>query len=206
MTPTPLEDLISSGLAELSLEPEAAGPLASLATLVDDWGKRINLTGHRDASAVARRLVLDAAALHTVLPAVGSLVDLGSGAGFPGLPLAILRPQASFVLVEARERRHHFQRHAVRSLGLENVRVVRGRFEELDPDPADCVVAQAVASPDVLVGWMLRWARPGALLVVPGGTFPRTVADAGALLDPRNDTYRVPLGGPERTVWVSRAA
>lgn len=203
-----LEDVIAGGLTELGLQssPEQHGRLAELARLVEAWGARINLTGHRDAEAVARRLVLDAAALLTALPAFDSLADLGSGAGFPGLPMAVLRPRMRVVLVEARERRHHFQRHAIRVLGLANVRAVRGRIEEVAAERCQAVIAQAVAAPEHLVDWMLRWAQPGALLIVPGGTSPRTAGSRRQqILEERSASYRAPLGGPERTVWLARA-
>lgn len=199
-----LHEVLSAGLAELGAEV-SAGQLATLGVLsglVAAWGARINLTGHRDTETVARRLVLDAASLLAVLPPLESLADLGSGAGFPGLPMAILRPQLSVALVEARERRHHFQRHAIRTLGLRNARAVRGRFEEIEPGRCEAVIAQAVAPPERLVEWMLRWARPGAVLIVPGGTSPRSAGARVELSSSRSTTYRVPLGGPERTVWI----
>ncbi len=200
-----LQALVETGLAELGIEPTSGTVerLAELARCVEDWGRSLNLTGHRDAEAVTRRLVLDAAALVQALPRVPSYADLGSGAGFPGLPIAILDPDATVVLVEARERRHHFQRHVVRSLGLENVRPIRGRIEEAEPVPSDLVLAQAVAPPGSLVEWMRRWAVPGGLLAVPGGTSPRKV-DVPDLADARNASYQVPLGGPTRTVWIAR--
>jgi 16S rRNA (guanine527-N7)-methyltransferase len=201
--------LISSGLSELSgapAPPGALAQLAELAVLVADWGERINLTGHRDAETVARRLVLDAAALQAALPRVYTVADLGSGAGFPGLPIAILEPDARVVLVEARERRHHFQRHAIRSLGLSNVSAIRGRLEEVEPSPSALVIAQAVAPPERLVPWMLRWASPGGLLAVPGGTSPREARAAVGLERQESQSYQVPLEGPSRTVWTAKVA
>jgi 16S rRNA (guanine527-N7)-methyltransferase len=202
-----LPKLLADGLQELgiSVSETTRESLVGLAQLVDDWGRRINLTGHRGPEAILRRLVLDAAALQAALPdSIETLVDLGSGAGFPGLPIAILRPATRVLLVEARERRHHFQRHAIRELGVPNARALRGRLEVVDPEPADVVIAQAVAGPEELAGWMLRWAKPGGLLVVPGGTSERaSLPEAAALRGVRNARYRVPLGGPERTLWLA---
>ncbi len=204
--PEPAESILREGLAELSLSPpdEAIPQLLELAVQVSRWGERINLTGDPTPESVVGRLVLDAAALDAALPAAGSLADLGSGAGFPGLPMAILHPDRSVVLVEARERRHHFQRHAIRALGLRNVRALRGRFEELEPVPSELVVAQAVAAPDRLVAWMLRWSLPGATLAVPGGTVPRTVEHPG-VSSSEISSYQVPAGGPTRSLWIARA-
>ena len=198
---------IETGLEELGLDlaPEALDRLAELSELVADWGQRLNLTGHRGSGQIAHRLVLDALALLQPLPPFDSLVDLGSGAGFPGLPIAIARPQARVTLVEARERRHHFQRHAIRSLGLANVVALRGRMEDLEPRGADLVVAQAVASPEDLSASLVRWSSPGGHVAVPGGTLERSAAaEELGLLEPRTLEYRVPLDGPRRTVWIAR--
>ena len=206
MPATP-ESILRDGLTELALTPpeEAIRQLVQLTELVTSWGARINLTGDPSPETVMRRLVLDAAALDGVLPRTASLADLGSGAGFPGLPLAILRPERVVVLVEARERRYHFQRHAIRSLGVSNARALHGRMEELEPVPCEAVLAQAVASPQRLVAWMLRWSLPGAILVVPGGTIGRHADHPAGLAGSEIRPYQVPAGGPARTAWVARA-
>lgn len=205
--PEQLHEILKIGLAELPLgaSKEGVQQLAALAELVANWGSRINLTGHRTPEAVARRLILDAAALWAALHAKSdSLADLGSGAGFPGLPIAILEPAVQVVLVEARERRHHFQRHVIRELGLSNVKATRGRHEEVDPTLSGAVVAQALGPPQELLPFMLRWAAPGAVLAVPGGTIPRSTASNDALQSVEMLRYQVPLKGPVRTLWVGR--
>jgi 16S rRNA (guanine527-N7)-methyltransferase len=168
------------------------------------WNRRINLTAHRSPEAVIERLVLDSLALARILPPFRSLVDIGSGAGFPGLPAAILLPDRRVTLVEARERRHHFQRAAVRELGLENVRVVRGRAEDLHPVPHDVVVAQAVARPDKVLGWMLPWARRGGHLVIPGGPTAPAPSASPEVSDARAIFYAVPVSGARRSAWIGR--
>jgi 16S rRNA (guanine527-N7)-methyltransferase len=199
--------LLEDGLAEIGHPAAESAPeqLGRLAELVESWGARINLSGHRDAEAVARRLILDAAALASLLPVSASLADLGSGAGFPGLPLAILDPGLRVFLVESRERRHHFQRHAIRELGLENAEAIRGRFDELEPTPCELVVAQAVAAPSELVAGMRRWARPGSTLVVPTGEAALDELAHPAIERARALEYQVPLGGPRRRVWLADA-
>lgn len=205
MSKPQLISIVTQGLDELGMSrtSEADASLAAFADLVATWGTRVNLTGHRDPEAVVRRLVLDAAALLAVLPECDSLADLGSGAGFPGIPMAILAPSRQHVLVEARERRHHFQRHALRELGLENVQLLRGRLEQVEPVECGGVVAQAVAPPSRLVAWMRRWCRPGGFLSVPGGTLPRQADDVG-LAASESVPYQVPLSGAARTVWIGR--
>jgi 16S rRNA (guanine527-N7)-methyltransferase len=177
--------------------------LLRLAEMVESWGRRINLSGHRTVEGVIRRLVLEAAALMLEAPEFDSLADLGSGAGFPGLPIAILRPPVRVTLVEARLRRHHFQRAATRELGLGNVRLVRGRAEKLAPQAHAAVVAQAMVHPTQAVAWMLPWAEPGGLLLLPGPESPPEVG-CGRFSVEAIRRYRVPCGGPARTLWIGR--
>jgi 16S rRNA (guanine527-N7)-methyltransferase len=199
-----LRELIRGGLAELgSPGPtrELVERLASLAELVARWTRRVDLTGHRTAEEVARRLVLDALALAAAAPAFRALADLGSGAGFPGLPIAIRYPERTVTLVESRERRHHFQLAAIRELEIRNARPVHGRAEELPSEPHDLVVAQAVGDPGTALPWMLRWSRPGGALLVPGAA----AAPASAEIESWTPLeYSVPQGGGRRSWWLGR--
>lgn len=206
-----LTGVLAAGLAELELAADLAAPLAALATLLAQWAARMNLTGHRTPEAIARRLILDALALGSVLPGAGpgepgpaSLADLGSGAGFPGLPLAIRWPRCRVTLVDARERRHHFQRAAVRTLGLVNVGPRRGRIEALEPEPHALVVAQALAQPEQAIAWMLPWVAPGGWLVLPRTADAPELPPAPGLVDAQLRSYRVPLEGPARALWMAR--
>ena len=149
------------------------------------------------------RLVLEAAALMVEAPEFGSLVDLGSGAGFPGLPIAILRAPMRVTLVEARLRRHHFQRAAARKLGLANVRLLHGRAEGLASQAHAAVVAQAMAHPTQAVAWMIPWAEPGGLLLLPGSESAPEVRGGGFKVEAIRH-YRLPCGGPARTLWIGR--
>ncbi len=161
---------IAEGLDALGLHRDSAtiNQLAGLATLLSRWAPRTNLTGHRGAESIARRLILDAVALVDVLPEFEVLADLGSGAGFPGLPIAILFPDRRLVSVEARTRRIAFQKTAIRDLAIENATPILGRIESLDPIPADAVVAQAVAPPARVLEWMLPWCGDGGCMTLPG--------------------------------------
>jgi 16S rRNA (guanine527-N7)-methyltransferase len=201
---TELRAVLEQGLGVLGLPAEepALDRWVELAILLDRWSQRINLTGHRGALAIAQRLLLESAALSQALPPACTITDLGSGAGIPGIPLAICRPDARVRLIEARERRHHFQRAAIRALGLDNAIAVLGRAEELAPEPSDGVVAQAIARPDQAVRWMRDWMSDSAwiaLATVPGA-IPAHDPD---LLEGRLVPYAAP-GGPARAVWIAR--
>lgn len=198
-----IESLLRSGLAALDCPVELAPRLASLASLVARRAERLNLTAHRGADEIARRLVLEALALGHALPAQSpaSIADLGSGAGFPGLPLAILWPSCRVTLVEARERRHHFQRAAIRSLGLRNATAIRGRAEELATTPHQVVVAQAIAEPELALAWMSRWSAPEGWIVLPQSADapPPGLPPGIRWIETRR--YTVP-DGPERLLWI----
>ena len=198
--------LLERGLAELDLAlgERQVSQLLELGALVAAWGERINVTGHRGLSAILQRLVLDAVALVSALPDVASLADLGSGAGFPGLPAAVLRPRCRVTLVEARERRHHFQRATCRALGLENAHPVRGRAEALLPTPHAVVVAQAMARPPEALRIAAGWAEAGGFVVIPGAASPPVLPDHAEVQVERIARYRVPCGGPARTLWIGR--
>jgi 16S rRNA (guanine527-N7)-methyltransferase len=202
-----LRPVLDLGLEELGLDASGSqrDALFELARLLEHWSARINLTGHRGLDAIVRRLVLDAAALVAQLPEIETLADLGSGAGFPGLPAAILRPRCRVTLVEARERRHHFQLAACRALGLANVDPIRGRAEAIPPIPHAAVVAQALARPATALALMVAWAPPGGLVILPGGIEPPQAAHPRVEVE-RIVRYRVPCGGPPRSLWIGRVA
>ena len=191
---------------EYDREPATVDRLAQLAILLASWAPRMNLTGHRGADQIARRLILDALALIRVLPDFETLADLGSGAGFPGLPIAILFPDRSVLSVESRSRRVSFQKTVVRELGLENVTILLGRIQELDPVEADGVVAQAVAPPERVLDLMLPWCRSGGWLAIPGtpDSLAPPPAPAPSYSNVEELRYRVPLEGPERRVWLAK--
>lgn len=200
--------ILELGLEALGYDrgPATLDRLAELTLLLSSWAPRMNLTGHRGPDTIARRLVLDALALIRVLPDFEKLADLGSGAGFPGLPIAILFPDRAIISVESRSRRVSFQKTVVRELGLENTTVLLGRIEELDPIQADGVVAQGVAPPARVLDWMLPWCRDGGWLAIPGTPDSLSSAPAPGPSHSRSRelSYRVPLEGAERRVWVAK--
>jgi 16S rRNA (guanine527-N7)-methyltransferase len=201
-------ETIAQGLEELGFAPppEVTDRLAGLAGLLSDWAPRMNLTGHRGAEEISRRLILDALALIRSLPDFESLADLGSGAGFPGLPIAILFPDRRLVSVEARSRRVSFQKTVIRELGITNVTILRGRIETLDPHECEGAVAQAVAPPDRVLDLLLPWCEDGGWIAIPGT--PESLAsppgDAPNHTGSEVRSYRVPLEGADRRVWLAR--
>lgn len=129
------------------------------------------LLGPREVPRLWERHVLNSAAAAPFLPDSGTVVDLGSGAGLPGVVLACLRPDLSFVLVEPMLRRTTWLSEVVDHVGLTNVEVRRARAEELVGRlVADVVTARAVAPLDRLAAWALPLCRVGgSLLALKGG-------------------------------------
>jgi len=177
--------------------------LSQLAIVLAEWGAKLNLTAHLTLPSIHRNLILESLAIGAALPPFEHLVDLGSGAGFPGLPLAIYFPERRFTLVEAREKRNHFQRFIIRELSLSNVKALRGRAESLSPEPGDVVLAMAMAKPERAIRWMKDWVGPRGRLVLPLGALrPELVAPDGFAFEAEIE-YRVPFSTSARALWIA---
>jgi len=150
--------------------------------LVTDGVTR-GLIGPREVSRVWERHVLNSAAVADAVPAGARVVDVGSGAGLPGIPLGLARPDLRLTLVEPMARRVEFLEEVVAELGAP-WRVVRGRAEERSVraavGPVDVVTARAVAALPRLVAWCRGLLRPGAQLIALVGA--RAVEELPALL------------------------
>ncbi|KAB2899596.1 MAG: 16S rRNA (guanine(527)-N(7))-methyltransferase RsmG [Dokdonella sp.] len=160
----PLRQRLVAGLAELHCEPAAATieRLLDYVELLARWNATYNLSAVRDPLEMITRHLLDSLA---VAPWVRghSLVDLGTGPGLPGIPLAIIAPERAVTLVDSNGKKTRFLRAAVRELGLANVQVLESRVEALRGQ-YDCVTARAFAS----LADMLAW---GGHLLAPGGVW-----------------------------------
>lgn len=160
---SPLLPELESGLLALGLpaQPLATRLLDYLA-LLDRWNRTYNLTAVRDPREMLGRHLLDSLSLW---PHVrdGRLADLGTGPGLPGIPLAMARPGLQVSLVESNGKKARFLREAVRSLGLDNARVLESRAEAVaEPGAYDQITARAM---DTLAGIL----AVGGHLLAPGG-------------------------------------
>lgn len=133
-------------------------------------GETLGLIGPLEAARLWSRHIINCAVVAPYLHAGGRVADIGSGAGLPGLLLAILRPDVSFTLIEPMERRTDWLRDETARLGLTNVTVLRARAEDaVDEGPFDQVTARAVSALGKLVPLCAPLLRPGGELVLLKG-------------------------------------
>ena len=189
-------DQLRDGLAVMGLDLSAAmqSRLLGFVALLKKWNRTYNLTAIRDEGEMVTQHLLDSLA---VLPALAELcaavspqaalagrrwADVGSGAGLPGIPLAIARPELAMTLIEAVDKKSAFQRQAKIELALSNVAVLNARVEDVAVGRFDAVISRAFAD---LTGFV----RVAGHLAVPEG---RLYAMKG--LAPEDETRRLPHG------------
>ncbi len=171
----------SSRLDPQALSDDPAGPahtrhgvrsprdpkLEAFASELEQWSRGMNLVGSNDPAAI-REHIEDSLAAAEHLPQGARVVDLGSGAGFPGVPICIARTDLEVCLVEIREKRVHFLRHVARTLEL-GCRVERRRIEEPLDDPFDLALLRAVTAPEEAIEIARPWVASGGEIWVWAG-------------------------------------
>ena len=145
MTPA-CEARLDAGLAKLGLEVDATARerLLALLALLHKWNRAYNLTAVRDPEQMVMRHLLDSASVATAVRGP-RLLDVGAGAGLPGLVLAILDPSLEVTMLDGNGKKVRFQRQAVLELGLENVTPVQARVEHFATRDFDQIVSRAFA-------------------------------------------------------------
>ena len=152
--------------AGLELPKPQSEALARFLDLLIRWNRVYNLTGIRDAGELVDRHLIESLALRPLLRGE-RIADVGTGAGLPGLPLAITEPDRAFTLIESRAKRVRFLRQVIVELGLRNAVVAHGRAEHLRPaQPFATVLARAVAPPAELLEICRNLTAPGSILLL----------------------------------------
>jgi len=122
-----------------------------------DWNQGINLIGLSDRNRIINELLLDSLIPLTFIPEIGKLLDVGSGAGFPGIVIKICRPRLKTVLLEANHKKTGFLKQVVRLLELNDIEVINGRIErngfKLYPDGYNIITARALAPIERIIEW-----------------------------------------------------
>ena len=142
---------LERGLAQLELDPALREPLLIYLHELEKWNAAYNLTAVRDPLEMVTRHLLDSLAVLPCLRALPRpltrLIDVGSGAGLPGIPLALAHPEWQVDLLDSNGKKARFLRHAVRTLGLRNAQVLEMRAEDCEPDqPYDGVISRAFSA------------------------------------------------------------
>ena len=151
---------------------------------------QLNLVSRNDLQRIPTRHFLDSVmpSLKGILPLGDTIIDIGSGGGFPGIPLGILLPDTSFLLVESNQKKSTFLRQVRRVLSLNNVNVCNARIEKLPELVTDrlygCAVARAVGSISQLAGWCGCVLKPGGKLICYKGPGPEgEIESAGNVME-----------------------
>jgi 16S rRNA (guanine527-N7)-methyltransferase len=175
-------DIIVEGAARMGLTvtESQARQFAVHGQCLLEWNRRINLTAITRPEDVAVKHFLDAIAPLVHLPAQGRLLDIGTGGGFPGLPLKVMRPELSVTLIDGVRKKINFVKHVIRQLGLENIQALQVRAEALECDRAyaggfQMIVCRALADPERLFELAAPLLAPGGRIVAyqgPQGSGP----------------------------------
>lgn len=169
-----IEQQLEAGLVELQLEftPMALEQLRRYLALLQRWNRVYNLTAIREPSKLVSHHLLDSLAVTPFL-ACDALVDVGSGAGLPGIPLAIARPELDVTLLDSNHKKGAFLRQAVIDCGLQNVRVEIGRAEAFRPAGLfDCAISRAFSDLAGFVDAGGPLVKPAGRLLAMKGVYP----------------------------------
>ena len=205
--------------AGLILSAEQEKLFLRYAEMLEDWNSRMNLTAITDFSEVVRKHFLDSCAplYASSVPVGKTLLDVGSGAGFPGIPLKIMLPDTEIVLLDSLRKRIGFLEDVTAELGLKNVRAVHGRAEDLARDPGfrehfDTVTARAVAPLPVLAEYCVPFVKlKGRFLAYKSGNITQEMADAEKALgllgagNTKAESFVLPGTDMERSlIWAEK--
>jgi 16S rRNA (guanine527-N7)-methyltransferase len=175
--------------------------LARYSSRLLEWNERINLSGARNLETLTREHLADALALTPHLPASGSCIDVGSGAGLPGVVFAIVRADLSFQLLEPSQKRRAFLATITRELGLANVAISAERAAshiERVGAVYDFAISRAVFQ-------LAEWLALGVALVRPGGVVAGLAGGDGVTDAPaRSEHYRYDVGAGPRVLVLVR--
>lgn len=162
----------------VTLAAPDAGRLVSLLDELERWNRTYNLTAIVNRDEMVTHHLLDSLAVHPDL-AGSAIADVGTGAGFPGLPLAIVNPERRFTLIDSNGKKVRFVSHAARTLGLGNVDAIHARVESLKPKhPFDTVLTRAFAPLPEMLDRVAPLTGQETVVLAMKGKWPQDELDA----------------------------
>ena len=220
------KDHVAKGLARLSVQADAGmiDCLARHSKEMLQWNKTTNLTAITDPIDVAVKHVIDSGAAVPHIPHAATVLDLGTGGGYPGIPLKILIPSIDITLVDASRKKVNFLKQVIRSLSLTKAHAIQARGEELAKESDyqnrfDVVISRAFSGLDVFVPMALPFLKDDGVIIAMKGreteqekfllqTLVCTLADGRVIragdLDLELITYRLPYLDSERALMIIR--
>ena len=187
---TAFEDILARRAAEaqIALTPEQIGRFAVYYEMLTDWNTRMNLTALTAPEDVAVKHIIDSLTAYdaTLFDEAATLIDVGTGAGLPGIPLALYAPHIAVTLMDALQKRVRFLREVTAAMGLTNTRCIHARAEEAarqaeHRERYDIAVSRAVARMPVLLAYTLPLVRVGGtLLALKGRAYAEEAAEGAA--------------------------
>ena len=197
-------DLLAAGISEMGLVIDAGKQRAMLRflALLERWNRAYNLTAVKGIPAMVERHLLDSL---SISPYIGGqrILDIGTGAGLPGIPLALVHGERNFVLLDSNGKKCRFVRQAVIELGLDNVEVAQTRLEHYrPPEGFDTLVARAFAPLSDILAKAGPLGRAGSRLLAMKRAGPEAEIEAAALAPEqvRRHALHIPFSGVERSL------
>lgn len=193
--------------ANISLTDQQKQQLVGYVELLHKWNKAYNLTSVRDPQQMLVRHILDSVVVEPHLQGE-RFIDVGTGPGLPGIPLAIVRPQSHFTLLDSLGKRVRFLRQVQHELGLTNITPVQSRVEEFPAEPPfDGVISRAFASLEDMLNWCHHLPGPSGRFYALKGVRPDdeiTALPAGFTVEKMEALHVPELDGERHLVIIRR--
>lgn len=216
-------EIVMEGATQMGLtvSRRQAVQFARHGQLLMEWNRKINLTSITDPFQVAVKHYLDAIAPLKHIPAEGRLLDIGTGGGFPGIPLKIMRPSQSMTLIDGVRKKINFVKHVLRQLGLDGIEALHTRAEALWPQSAqaqkyETIVSRALADLNTVAqmatpllaeeGCIVAYHGPRDASQYAGSQFSTLINDRLIRFRLSTITYQLPLLGDQRSVSILKVA
>jgi len=216
-------DMITEGAAQMGLTVTAAQArqFAVHGRCLLEWNRTINLTTITKPDDVAVKHFLDSIAPLVHLPSRGRLLDIGTGGGFPGLPLKVMRPELSMTLIDGVRKKVNFVKYAIRQMELNDILALQARAEELGRDKAcmggfQIIVCRALTDPDRILNLAAPLLSPGGRIIAyqgprQGTSSPKRAdsdqsTSGGLLFRSTVHDYRLPFIGDARSITIIKTA